>query len=332
MTDHQGASPPGALPLGDRRLTRVAVLDDYQGVALGLADWSSLNVPVDVFRDTITGPDALAARLAPYDAIVIMRERTPFPRALVERLPNLKLLVTTGARNASVDSAALKERGITFCGTGGLGSPTSELTWGLILALLRHIPGQDRALREGHWQTAVGEGLDGRTIGIVGLGRLGARVARVATAFDMRVLAWSTNLTEEAAAKAGATRVDKETLLRESDVVTVHLVLSDRSRHTLGAADLALMKPTAVLVNTSRAPIVDATALAAALREGRLAGAALDVYDTEPLPADDPILAAPNTLLTPHLGYVTRANYQAMYGGAVEAIRAWTTGTPIRVI
>ena len=313
-------------------LSRIAVLDDYQGVALSFGDWGSLGAPVDVFRDTIKDPDALAARLAPYDAIVLMRERTPFPRALIERLPNLKLLVTTAGRNNSVDTAALKEKGITFCGTPGTTSPTSELTWGLILALLRDIPAQDRALRDGRWQTVVGQGLEGRTLGVIGLGKQGQRVARVARAFDMRVLAWSTNLTEEAARAADATRVDKDVLLRESDVVTLHLVLSDRSRNTIGAAELALMKPTAHLVNTSRGPLVDTAALEAALRDGTIAGAALDVYDVEPLPAGASIASAPNTVLTPHLGYVTRQNYGHFYGGALEALKAWMAGAPIRVI
>jgi phosphoglycerate dehydrogenase-like enzyme len=313
-------------------LSRIAILDDYQGVALSFGDWGSLGVPVDVFRDTIKDPDALAARLAPYDAIVIMRERTPFPRALIERLPNLRLLVTTAGRNASVDAAALKEHGITFCGTKGTVSPTSELTWGLILALLRHIPEQERALREGRWQTVVGEGLEGRTLGIIGLGKQGQRVARVAKAFDMRVLAWSTNLTEETAAAAGANRVDKETLLRESDVVTLHLVLSDRSRNTIAAPDLALMKRTAYLVNTSRGPLVDSAALEDALRTNRIAGAALDVYDVEPLPAGASIASLPNTVLTPHLGYVTRQNYERFYGGALEDVKAWLAGKPIREI
>ncbi len=313
-------------------LTRIAILDDYQGVAQDLADWASLGVPVDILREPVTDPDALAARLAPHDAVVIMRERTPIARALVERLPNLRLLVTTGHRNASVDAAALAERGVTFCGTASMGSPTAELTWGLILSLLRHIPEEDRNLRAGRWQRTLGESLEGRTLGVIGLGRLGTRVARVARAFDMRVLAWSTNLTEAAATAAGATRVDKETLLRESDAVTIHLVLSPRSRHTVAAAELALMKRTAVLVNTSRAPVVDMAALAAALHEGRLAGAGLDVFDEEPIPPDAPILSAPNTVLTPHLGYVTRANYEGFYGGAVEAIRAYLRGAPIHVI
>ncbi|MBI0535473.1 D-2-hydroxyacid dehydrogenase family protein [Roseomonas sp. KE2513] len=314
------------------KLSRIAVLDDYQGVALSFGDWGSLGVPVDVFRDTIKDPEALVARLTPYDAIVLMRERTPFPRSLIERLPNLKLLVTTAGRNNSVDAAALKERGITFCGTPGTTSPTSELTWGLILALLRDIPAQDRALREGRWQTVVGQGLEGRTLGIIGLGKQGQRVARVARAFDMRVLAWSTNLTEETARAADATRVDKETLLRESDVVTLHLVLSERSRNTIGAAELGLMKRSAYLVNTSRGPLVDSAALAEALRSGRIAGAALDVYDEEPLPAGAPIASLPNTVLTPHLGYVTRQNYEHFYGGALEALKAWMAGQPVRVI
>lgn len=313
-------------------LSRIAVLDDYQGVALTFGDWGSLGVPVDVFRDTITDPDALAARLAPYDAIVLMRERTPFPRALIERLPKLRLLVTTAGRNNSVDTAALKERGITFCGTPGTTSPTSELTWGLILALLRDIPAQERALREGRWQTVLGQGLEGRTLGIIGLGKQGQRVARVARAFDMRVLAWSTNLTEETARAAEATRVSKETLLRESDVVTLHLVLSERSRNTIGAAELGLMKPSAYLVNTSRGPLVDTAALEEALRGNRIAGAALDVYDVEPVPAGASIASLPNTVLTPHLGYVTQQNYEHFYGGALEALKAWMAGQPVRVI
>ncbi|SHI74194.1 Phosphoglycerate dehydrogenase [Roseomonas rosea] len=313
-------------------LSRIAILDDYQGVALSLADWASLGVPVDVFRDTIKDEDALAARLAPYDAIVLMRERTPFPRSLIERLPRLKLLITTAGRNLSVDSAALKERGITFCGTGGGASQTAELTWGLILALVRDIPAQDRSLREGRWQTALGEGLEGRTLGVIGLGKQGQRVAKVALAFGMRVIAWSQNLTAETAAPHGAERVEKEALLREADVVTLHLVLSERSRHTIGAAELSLMKPGAFLVNTSRGPLVDGAALEAALREGRIAGAALDVFDDEPLPAGASIAALPNTVLTPHLGYVTRGNLATFYKGAVEDIAAYLAGAPIRVI
>ncbi|HEY8609700.1 MAG TPA: D-2-hydroxyacid dehydrogenase family protein [Roseomonas sp.] len=313
-------------------LSRIAILDDYQGVALSLADWGSLGVPVDVFRDTLKDMDALAARLAPYDCIVLMRERTPFPRALIERLPQLRLLITTAGRNLSVDAAALKERGITFCGTGGGVSQTAELTWGLILALVRDIPAQDRSLREGRWQTALGEGLEGRTLGVIGLGKQGQRVAKVALAFGMRVIAWSQNLTAETAAEHGVERMEKDALLREADVVTLHLVLSERSRHTIGAAELALMKPGAFLVNTSRGPLVASAALESALREGRIAGAALDVFDEEPLPAGASIAALPNTVLTPHLGYVTRGNLTTFYQGAVEDIAAYLAGSPIRVI
>ncbi|MBW8267906.1 D-2-hydroxyacid dehydrogenase family protein [Caldovatus aquaticus] len=315
-------------------LTRLAILDDYQGVALSFGPWVRLpeGLKVEVFREPLGGPDAVAERLAPYDAILAMRERTPFPRAVVERLPNLRLLITTGMRNRAIDVAACRERGITVCGTPSAGNPTVDLTWGLILSLARDIPGQQQALREGRWQTRIGVGLEGRTLGCIGLGNLGSRVARVGAAFGMRVLGWSQNLTEEAAAKAGATRVDKETLLRESDVVTIHLVLSERTRGLIGAAELALMKPTAFLVNTSRGPIVDQEALIAALRERRIAGAGLDVFDIEPLPPGHPILSAPNTVLTPHLGYVTEQNYRTYFEAAVEDVLAYLAGRPVRVL
>jgi phosphoglycerate dehydrogenase-like enzyme len=262
----------------------------------------------------------------------MMRERTPFPHALIERLPKLRLLMTTGARNRSVDDAACAERGITFCGTGGFGDPTADLTWGLILSLMRDIPNQQAALRAGRWQTRVGFGLEGRTLGVIGLGKLGARVAKIGHAFGMRVLAWSTNLTETRAAEVGATRVDKATLLREADVVTLHLVLSDRSRDTIGADDFALMKRAAVIVNTSRGPLINQDALIAVLNQGAIAGAGLDVFDIEPLPADHPILAAPYTVLTPHLGYVTEENYRIYFRDAVAVINAYAQGAPIRVI
>jgi phosphoglycerate dehydrogenase-like enzyme len=316
-------------------LTRIGILDDYQGVALALGPWERLpaGIAVEVFRDTLTDPAALAARLAPFDALVIMRERTPFPRALIERLPNLRLLVTTGARNRAVDVAACAERGITVCGTGGVAHPTVDLTWGLILSLARAIPAQERSLREGRWQgMPLGATLEGKTLGVIGLGNLGARVARVGAAFGMRVLAWSPNLTAERAAAAGATLAGKAALLREADVVTLHLVLSERSRGTLGAAELALMKPGAFLVNTSRGPLVEQAALVAALREGRIAGAGLDVFDEEPLPPGHPLLSAPNTVLTPHLGYVTEENYRAYFRDAVEGVLAWLAGAPVRVI
>lgn len=316
-------------------LSRLAILDDYQGVALGLGPWDRLpgSIGVDVFRDTIADPDALAARLAPYDALVIMRERTPFPRALVERLPNLRLLITTAARNRSVDVAACAERGITVCGTPSVAHPTVDLTWGLILALARGIPAQERSLRAGTWQgMPLGVTLEGRTLGVIGLGNLGSRVARVGAALGMEVIAWSQNLTAEKAAAAGARLVDKAGLLRAADVVTLHLVLSDRSRGIIGAGDLAQMKPSAFLVNTSRGPLVDQAALVAALHEGRIAGAGLDVFDVEPLPAGHPLLGCPNTVLTPHLGYVTEENYRAYFAGAVEAVLGYLAGTPVREI
>ncbi|MFO0578776.1 MAG: D-2-hydroxyacid dehydrogenase family protein [Polyangia bacterium] len=321
-------------PVNDRPapLHRLALLDDYQGVALRFGPFETLpeGLQVTVFRDTLSDLDALVERLRPFDAILLMRERTPFPRRLIERLPALRLLITTGARNRSIDVAACIERGITCCGTPGHGDPTAELTFGLILSLLRDLPGQQQALRDGRWQTRVGLGLEGLTLGVIGVGKLGSRVARIGAAFGLRVLGWSPNLTPEAAAAAGALRVDKQTLLRESDVVTLHLVLSERSRHTLAAADLALMKPSAFLINTSRGPLVDQEALLAALLAGRIAGAALDVYDEEPLPAGHPLLAAPNTLLTPHLGYVTEQNYRAYFSGAVAAVHAYLAGAPLR--
>ena len=316
-------------------ITRIGITDDYQGVALSLGPWNRLpnSMAVEVFRDTITDPEALAARLAPFDALVIMRERTPFPRALLERLPNLRLLVTTGARNRSIDMAACAERGITVCGTPSVGHPTVDLTWALILCLARGVPAQERSLRAGTWQgMPLGVTLEGRTLGVIGLGNLGSRAAKVGAALGMDVIAWSRNLTAERAAAAGARLVDKQALLREADVVTLHLVLSERSRGTIGAADLALMKRTAFLVNTSRGPLVDQAALIAALTEGRIAGAGLDVFDEEPLPAGHPLLAAPNTVLTPHLGYVTEENFRAYYASAVESILGYCAGTPVRQI
>jgi phosphoglycerate dehydrogenase-like enzyme len=314
-------------------LKRLAILDDYQGVAMSLGPWERLKgLEITVFRDTITDREALIRRLEPFDAILAMRERTPFPRALIERLPNLRLLVTTGARNRSIDAAACAERGIVLCGTPSYGDPTVDITWGLIIGLMRDLPRQEQALRAGRWQTSVGVGLEGRTLGVVGLGKLGGRVARVAQAFGMKVIAWSQNLTPERATEVGATRVDKATLFAEADVVTLHLILSERSRGIVGAEDLGRMKPTAYIVNTSRGPLIDQEALIAALHSGRIAGAGIDVFDTEPLPKDHPLLAAPNTILTPHLGYVTQQNYRAYYEGCVEAIEAFNAGAPVRVI
>ncbi len=311
---------------------RIAVLDDYQGVSGDYADWSSLPEPAEVtpFRDHLDDEDALVTRLAPFDVVVAMRERTPFPRSLLERLPNLRLLVTTGAKNASIDVAAAVGRGIAVCGTGAHPSGTAELTWALILAAARHVPVEVAGVRDGGWQTTVGTDLAGRRLGIIGLGRLGTRVARIGRAFEMDVVAWSQNLTDERAAEAGVRRVGKEELLRTADVVTIHLQLSDRTRGLVGAAELALMKPTAILVNTSRGPIVDEEALVRALTDGRIAGAGIDVYDREPLPADSPLRRVPRAVTTPHLGYVTQATYEVFFRDAAEDVAAWLRGAPVR--
>lgn len=315
-------------------LARLAILDDYQGVTLDLDPWGDAppGLAITTFRDTLRDRDALVERLAPFDAILAMRERTPFPRALLARLPNLRLLISTAARNRSIDLEACVELGIAACGTPDAGAPTVDLTWGLILNLARDIPNQQASLRAGGWQTKVGIGVEGKTLAVLGLGKLGARVAKVGAALGMRVIAWSPNLTEERAAEVGATRVDKATLLAEADILTLHVVLSDRSRGIIGAADLAQMKPTSLIVNTSRGPLIDQPALIAALQEGRIAGAGLDVFDIEPLPPGHPILSAPNTVLTPHLGYVSEQNYRAYFKGAVEAINAFEAGHPIRIM
>jgi phosphoglycerate dehydrogenase-like enzyme len=315
-------------------MTNVAVLDDYQAVAPSVADWNSLGdgVRVQAFHDHLTEERTLVDRLRPFEVIVAMRERTPFPRSLLEALPHLRLLVTTGMRNASIDVEAATELGITVCGTAGLGYPTAELTWGLILAWARRIPREDRATREGRWQTTVGRGLRGKVLGVIGLGRLGSQVATIGRAFGMSVIAWSQNLTVERAAACGAALVAKDDLLTQADVVTIHLQLSDRTRGLLGARELGLMKATALLVNTSRGPIVDEDALVAALRQRTIAGAALDVFDEEPLPPDHPLRHLDGTVITPHLGYVTAEGYEVFYRDAVEDIRAFQGGHPIRVL
>jgi len=313
---------------------RIAVLDDYQGVAREMADWASLGADCEVvfFREHFSTLEVLERKLSPFEVVVAMRERTPFPRELLEKLPRLRLLVTTGKRNASIDVAAARSRGVTVCGTPGSSGTTAELTWGLILALLRQIPREDRALRQGRWQTTVGLGLAGKTLGIIGLGNIGSQVAKVGAAFDMEVIAWSQNLDSERASRAGAKRVERDELLARSDVATIHLVLSERSRGLIGARELGLMKPTAFLVNTSRGPIVDEAALAAALAKRTIAGAGIDVYGVEPIAPDHPLLSAPGTVLTPHLGYVTRESYQAYFAGALENIAAWRRGAPVRVL
>lgn len=312
---------------------KIAVLDDYQDIARELADWDSLGAEVDVLTEHIADPDALVDRLAGCEVVVAMRERTPLPAEVLRRLPDLRLIVSLGGpRNPSIDLKATAELGIVVSHTGYLPHPTAEHTWALILAAMRGLPGEDRSLRTGGWQTTVGRSLQGATLGVVGLGRLGSRVARIGQAFGMRSIAWSTNLTEEKAAEHDVEAVSKERLLAESDVVTIHQVLSSRTRGLIGAAELAAMKPTAWLVNTSRGPIVDEAALIEALRQRRIGGAALDVYDTEPLPADHPLRDLPNTVLTPHVGYVVRDLYEVFYRDAVDDIAAYQAGEPIRVM
>jgi len=308
---------------------RAVVLDDYQRCAAGFASWDDLDV--DFVHDHLRGEE-LVARLTDATAVVAMRERTPFDAALLRRLPALRLLVTTGARNASIDLEAAHQRDVVVCGTRSLTTPTVELTWALILAVTRRVTVEDRSMRSGGWQATIGADLAGATLGLVGLGRLGKAVARIGLAFDMHVLAWSQNLDHGVARELGVEPTTKEELFARSDVVSVHLVLSDRTRGIVGDAELRAMKPTACLVNTSRGPVVDTPALVAALQESRMAGAGLDVYDVEPLQKDHPLRSTPNTVLTPHLGYVTEANYRLFYGDAVEDIRAWMAGSPIRVL
>jgi phosphoglycerate dehydrogenase-like enzyme len=312
---------------------RVAVLDDYQHVALAMADWSRLpDAEIVCFRDHVDDVDELVGRLHGFDVIVAMRERTPFPRSTLERLPDLRLLVTTGPFNAAIDVAAAAEFGITVCGTGGSVFNTVEMTWALILAVARAVPTEDALVRAGGWQRTVGRTLHGATLSVLGLGNLGSRVARLGLAFGMTVIAWSTNLTDEGCAEHGVTRVERDELFARADVLTIHLRLSDRTRGLVGVRELALMKATAMLVNTSRGPIVDEAALAAALARGALGGAGLDVFTTEPLPLDDPLRAAPNTVLSPHLGYVTDDCYRTFFTDAVDDIAAWQSGHPQRVI
>lgn len=309
---------------------RIVVLDDYQRVAERHADWASLDADVEFVHELITDSDELVMRLAGAEVVVAMRERTPFTAERLSRLSALRLLVTTGRVNPSIDMVAARELGITVCGTGGSTNATPELAWGLILSVLRHIPAEDASIRSGGWQTTIGGDLEGKRLGVVGLGRLGSRVAKVGLAFGMDVVAWSQNLTADRAAEVGVSQVAKDELFACSDVVSIHYKLSERSRGLVGAADLALMKPTAVLVNTSRSGLIDMVALVDALRTGRLGGAGLDVYDEEPLAADDPLRSCPRTVLTPHLGYVTSGTYEIFFAQALENIAAWRAGAPIR--
>lgn len=313
---------------------RVAVLDDYQGVAAGLADWGSLGpgVAVDFLSEPVPRAEA-AARLAPYAVLCLMRERMPLDAELIAALPALQLVVFTGGRNPSVDSAALQARGITVCNTrnGEGGAATAELTVALMLACARNLPREFANMAGGRWQDSVGESLEGRTLGLVGLGRIGARVAAVGRALGLRVTAWSPNLTPERAEAGGATLVPREALFSESDVVSLHMVLAPSTRGIVGAAEIARMRRGAILINTSRGPLIDEAALVAALAEGRIR-AGLDVFDREPLPADHPLRAVPNAVLTPHLGYVTQSTYRMFYEDTVEAIAAWRRGAPVRVV
>jgi phosphoglycerate dehydrogenase-like enzyme len=317
-------------------MMRIAVLDDYQRVALRLADWGELgaDAAVDVFDRNLATVDEAAAALQPYDVVCLMRERMPMPRALIEQLPNLKLIIVTGARTHTIDFDAATQRGITVCHThpGESQHATSELAWGLILACARHIPQEHQRVSAGGWQETIGTTLHGKTIGILGLGKLGSRVAAVAQAFGMQPIAWSQNLTAERAAAAGARLVAKDELFAEADVVTIHLVLGERTRGLVGARELGLMKPTAILINTSRGPIVDETALIAALQAGTIRAAGLDVYDREPLPPDHPLRSLANVVHTPHLGYVTEGAYREFYPDMVENILAWRAGEPMRVL
>ena len=304
---------------------KVAILDDYQNVALKLADWSAVRrrAEISVFNDHVADTAAVVERLSPFDVVCVMRERTSLTREILQQLPQLKLIASTGPRNASIDTQTANDLGIAVTATGYDSTPTIEFTWSLILASMRHLTREALSVRDGGWQTTIGANLRGKILGVVGLGNIGREVARIGVAFGMEVLAWSQNLTREAASAAGATLVDKETLFQRSDIVTIHLVLSERSKGLVGSHELTLMKPTARLVNTSRSPIVDQAALIEALRSRSIAAAAVDVFDIEPLPADHPFRRLDNVLATPHIGYVTEDLYRTFYGDAAANIASW---------
>jgi phosphoglycerate dehydrogenase-like enzyme len=314
---------------------RCAVLDDYQNIAMRMADWSAIDkdVDIEVFNRPLGDAASIVRALKDFSIVCAMRERTLFSKPVFDGLPNLRLLVTTGMRNAAIDLAAAAERNVTVCGTDVSGHPTPELAFGLILELARKIGHENARLKAGaFWQETVGIDLFGKTLGLLGLGRLGSRSAAFGRAFGMQLIAWSQNLTDDKAREAGATRVEKDELFRRADFITIHLVLSPRTRGLVGARELALMKPTAFLINTSRGPIVDEAALISALRDRRIAGAGLDVYDVEPLPVDHPLRKIDNAVLTPHLGYVTEDTFRIFYRDTVADIRAWLDGSPVRVI
>jgi D-3-phosphoglycerate dehydrogenase len=314
---------------------RCAILDDYQNVVLKSADWSKVkgDVDVKVFNAHLGGPDKVVAALKGFQIVVATRERTGFPKQVIEALPDLKLLITTGMRNASIDTEAAKARGVTVCGTGSFGNPTSGIAIGLMLELTRHIGYENARLHAGApWQATIGSDLDGLTLGVLGLGRLGTRTASIAKAFGMTVIAWSQNLTPEKCQEAGVGYTGKDDLFRQSDFITIHVVLSPRSRGLVGAKEIALMKPSAFLINTSRGPIIDEAALLAALRDKKIGGAGLDVFDVEPLPLDHPLRKMDNVVITPHLGYVSEQNYRHYFAGVVEDIRGFLDGKPVRVM
>jgi D-3-phosphoglycerate dehydrogenase len=314
---------------------RCAILDDYQDVALKVADWSKVagDLDIKVFREHLGSRGNVIEALQGFEIVCAMRERTAFPRAVIEQLPDLKLLITTGLRNASIDVAAAKERGVVVCGTPSTGSPTSGIAIGLMLELTRRIGYENARMKAGvPWQTTIGTDLEGLTLGVLGLGKLGTRTARIAQAFGMKVIAWSQNLTPETCKDAGVDYVSKQDLFRRADFITIHLVLSQRTRGLVGAEDLGLMKPSAYIINTSRGPIIEEAALLAALRENKIAGAGLDVFDVEPLPVEHPLRRMDNVVLTPHLGYVSLQNYRAYFGGVVDDIRAFLDGKPVRVL
>jgi phosphoglycerate dehydrogenase-like enzyme len=314
---------------------RCAILDDYQNIALSSADWSPVKGDVDIkaFTANLGGPDKVIAALQDFDIVVAMRERTGFPKQVIDALPNLKLLITTGMRNASIDTEAAKARGLTVCGTGAFGSPTSGIAIGLMLELTRHIGYENARLHAGAtWQTTIGPELEGLTLGVLGLGKLGQRTAAIAKAFGMKVIAWSQNLTPEKCAEAGVGYVGKDDLFRQSDLISIHVVLSQRSRGLVGAKEIGLMKPTAYLINTSRGPIIEEAAMLAALRDKKIAGAGLDVFDVEPLPLDHPLRKMDNVVITPHLGYVSKQNYKHYFSSVVEDIRGFLDGKPVRVM
>jgi phosphoglycerate dehydrogenase-like enzyme len=306
---------------------KIAILDDYQNVAARCADWSPLTASAEltIFNDHVSDPDAIVARLKPFDVVCVMRERTPLTADIIGRLPALKLIASTGPRNASIDIGAVRARGIEIVNTGYDSYPTIELTWALILAGARHIATEAQSVRAGGWQKTLGTGLHGKTLGLVGLGRVGAGVARVGRAFGMNVIAWSQNLTAEKASEHGATLATREELFRSSDIVSVHLILSDRSRGLIGKTEIGLMRPSALLVNTSRGPIITEDALIEGLREGKIGGAAVDVFDQEPLPIDHPFRSLPNVLATPHIGYVADDLYRTFYQDTVSNIVSWMT-------